>query len=148
MNIPVNKNKRWVAGLHESIDQLDQAMKSAIVQRSGKACAADLLSLCEKRLGRPLRSTEDLRIAWNMLRDDRNLGGRWEVQGNDLRGIFDECGCPLVRSGLVELHPVQCHCSQAMMEAIFSQVTRRTIEVEIKRSIGRGDDVCDFLIKL
>lgn len=148
MNIPADKNRRWVASLHESIDQLDEASKAAIMKRAGKACADDLLSLCEKYLGKPIASIEELRVAWNMLRDERNLTGRWEVQGNELRGIFGECGCPLVRSGLIELHPVQCYCSQAMMEAIFSQVAQRTIEVEIARSIGRGDEVCDFVIKL
>ncbi len=148
MSIPVNKNRRWVASLHESIDRLDEASKAAIMKRAGKACAADLLSLCAKYLGKPIASIEELRVAWNMLRDERNLTGRWEVQGHDLRGIFGECGCPLVRSGLIELHPVQCYCSQAMMEAIFSQVSKKTVGVEIKRSIGRGDDVCEFVIRL
>jgi len=35
-----------------------------------------------------------------------------------------------------------------MMETIFSQVSKKKINVEIKRSIGRGDDVCNFTIKL
>jgi hypothetical protein len=115
---------------------------------AGKSCATDLLLLCEKYLGEEVSSVEDLVTGWNIIRDKRNLTGRWEFEGNTLRGIFGECGCPLVRSGLIELHPVQCYCSQGMMETVFSQVSGKTVEVEIKRSIGRGDDVCDFLIKL
>jgi hypothetical protein len=76
--------------------------------------------------------------------------------GNKLRtspwslahGIFKECGCPLVRSGMIALHPIQCLCSQGMMEMIFSKVAMRSVKVEIKRAIGRGDDVCEFVIKV
>ncbi len=148
MNIPVDKNRSWMAHLHESIDQLDNNLKCAIMKPAGKACASDLMLLCEKYLARRVSSVGDLVTGWNMLRDKRKLNGKWEFQGNTVRGIFGECGCPLVRSGLIELHPVQCYCSQGMMETIFSQVAEKTVDVEIKRSIGRGDDVCDFLIKL
>ncbi len=148
MNIPVAKNRSWIAGLHESIAQLDENSKTAIMRPPGKACASDLMSLCEKYLGKRVSSIEDLVTGWNILRDKRNLKGRWEFEGNTLRGIFGECGCPLVRSGLIELHPVQCYCSQGMMETIFSEVSKKPIKVEIKRSIGRGDDQCEFLIGL
>jgi len=54
----------------------------------------------------------------------------------------------LVRSGMVELHPVQCYCSQGLMETVFSLVAKRRIEVDIKQSIGRGDNVCEFIVSL
>jgi len=90
MNIPLNKNKSWVARLHESIDQLDQNTKYSIMKPAVKACAADLLSLCEKHLGREVSSIEDLVTGWNTVRDKRNLQGRWEFEGNTIRGIFGE----------------------------------------------------------
>ncbi len=148
MNIPVGKNRTWIARLHESIDRLDKNLKYTIMMPAGKACASDLMQLCEKYLERRVGSVEDLVTGWNMLRDKRKLNGKWEFEGNTVKSIFGECGCPLVRSGLIELHPVQCYCSQGMMEAIFSQAEKKTVEVEIKRSIGRGDEVCEFLIKL
>lgn len=148
MSIPINKNRRWMARLHESIDQLDQNLKYTIMKPAGEACASDLMSLCEKYLGKEVSSLEDLVTGWNVLREKRNLQGKWAFEGNGVRGIFGECGCPLVQSGLIELHSVQCYCSQGLMETIFSQVTKKTVEVEIRRSIGRGDEVCDFIIKV
>ncbi len=147
MNIPIDKNRSWTAGLHEGIDKLDQNLKYAIMKPAGKACASDLMLLCEKYLGKKIATLEDLTAGWNMVRDKRGLAGRWKFEGNAIRGVFGECGCPLVRSGLIELHPVQCYCSQGMMETMFSQVSKKAATVEIKRSIGRGDDVCEFLIK-
>ena len=115
---------------------------------AGEACAKELMALCEKCLGRKISSIEDLVTEWNILRDERNLKGKWVSEGNAVKGIFGECGCPLIRSGLIELHPVQCYCSQGMLETLFSQVSKKMVDVKIKRSIGRGDDVCEFLIEL
>jgi hypothetical protein len=127
---------------------VDQDQQRAIMKPAGEACASDLLALCEEYLGYEVRSVEDLVAGWNALREQRNLTGAWAFEGNGLRGVFGECGCPLVCSGLIELHPVQCHCSQGLMESIFSHVAHKAVEVEIRRSIGRGDDVCDFFIRL
>ncbi len=146
MNIPVNKNRSWIAHLHKGIDQMDEHTKAAIMRPAGEACASDLLSLCEKRLGKKIESVDDLIAGWNMVRDERRLHGKWQIEGHTIRGVFGECGCPLVRSGLIELHLVQCYCSQGLMETILSQVAGKTVEVDIKRTIGRGEDVCEFLI--
>jgi len=148
MNIPIDKNKNWMSRLYNSIDQLDQNLKAAMLKPAGEACADDIVVIAEKYIGRPVVTVEDLVFGWNMLREQRKLTGKWEIQGGVISGIFAECGCPLVRSGLVELHPVQCYCSQGMMETVFSRFAKKPVEVTIKRSIGRGDDVCEFIIKV
>jgi hypothetical protein len=112
--------------------------------QTGKGCAEDILALCEKELGREIFSIEDLIRGWNKLRSNRNLHGGWMLEGNTVKGVFAECGCPLVRSGLVQLHPARCYCSQNMMETIFSKVARKKVAVEIRQAIGRGDGVCEF----
>lgn len=147
MNLPINKNKSWISLLHKSIAKLDENQQAAVMKSCGQGCADDILSLCERFLGKKVGSIEELIAGWNMIRDNRGLTGKWEFEQNAIRGIFKECGCPLVKSGLIELHPVQCYCSQGMMETIFSKVAGKPIEVEIKQTIGRGDDVCHFLVK-
>lgn len=146
MNIPTNKNRKWVANLHRSIDQLGEEQKVFIMKQAGIDCASDLLKLCESYLGRPIDTIKDLVSGWNILRDSRNLKGIWKLENNIVHGIFNECGCPLVRSGLIDLHPIQCLCSQGMMENIFSKVTKKSVRVEIRRTIGRGDNACEFVV--
>jgi predicted hydrocarbon binding protein len=148
MNSTIRKNRSWIAHLHKGIDQMDVPAKADIMRQAGAACASELLCLCQKYLGKRIESVEDLVVGWNMIREERRLRGKWQIRGRTIMGVFAECGCPLVRSGLVELHPVQCYCSQGMMETVFSQAANRTVEVKIERTIGRGDDVCEFLIKL
>jgi predicted hydrocarbon binding protein len=150
VKIPITKNLRWLAALHDSLDQLDEVdedLKAAVMKRVGKKCASDLLPLCENQLGKQVETIEDLITGWNLLRAKYNLKGQWEFAGSQLRGVFYECGCPLVRSGLMELHAVQCFCSLGMMETIFSQVAKKPVKVNLVRSIGRGDEACEFVVK-
>lgn len=148
MNLPIMKNKNWISLLHNSIAGLDEQRQALVMKPCGQGCAEDILSLCEKFLGRKVGSMEDLIAGWNMIRENRGFAGKWEFETNAIRGIFSECSCPLVKSGLMELHRVQCYCSQGMMETIFSRVAGRRIEVELKQTIGRGDDVCHFFVHL
>lgn len=146
MNVPTGKNRRWTKGLHEGIDQLGEDIKLGVMRPAAIHCAEDLLLLCEDYLGKPIDSENDLISGWNMLRNNRGLTGNWVLENEIIKAIFNECGCPLLRSGLVELHPVQCYCSQNMMESIFSQASKKAVNVKIERSIGRGDSVCEFII--
>lgn len=109
-------------------------------------CSRDIWSLCEKALNGTVESVADLIQGWNLVRQSRDLNGDWILEGNVAHGLFEECGCPLVRAGLIELKPSHCWCSQNMMEAIFSRAAKKKVSVEIIQSIGRGDKVCEFQI--
>jgi len=146
LNVPNEKSRRWIKGLHEGIDQLGEDIKLNVMRSAAIHCAEDLLLLCKDYLGKPINSEKDLISGWIMLKNDRGLTSNWVLEDNIIRATFNECGCPLVRSGLVELHPVQCYCSQNMIENVFSQASKKTVNVKIERSIGRGDSVCEFII--
>ena len=148
MKIPIDKNRKWVANLHESIDSLSKEQKSSIMKQAGSNCADDLFRRCESLLGRQINSIKDLIRGWNILRNSRNLKGKWAFEDNLVHGIFYECGCPLVRSGMIELHSIQCLCSKGMMEIIFSKVAKRSVKVELKQAIGRGDCACELLVTI
>lgn len=148
MSIPIDKNKRWVESLLNSIDQLSEDLKAAIMKQAGKGCVSDIVMLCEDHLGRKIDTIQDLVNGWNILRESRNLKGGWKMESGKVHGVFNECGCPLVRSGLIELHPVQCLCSKEMIETVFTKVAEKEVQVVIERSIAKGDDTCEFVVRL
>ncbi len=143
---PKEKNKLYVAGIHQGVELLDENEQRRVMTGAGKRCSVDLLALLESVSGNKIESVELLVETWNSLRQQRKLQGLWEIKGDSISGIFPECSCPLVMSGLIELHPVQCYCSEAMLTEIFSKMEKRKISVEMKRTIGRGDDACEFKI--
>jgi len=144
----LDKNMRWVGAVEKAIEGLTVEQQKALMREAGMDCAADILALCEKSLGHEIASVADLVRGWNLLRASRGLHGDWVLEDNVVRCVFRECGCPLVRSGLVQLHPARCLCSQNMMETIFSKVAGKTVSVEIRQAIGRENAVCEFRVIL
>jgi len=61
--------------------------------------------------------------------------------------VCQECGCPLVRAGLVELSPTLCLCSRGWVQAVFEAALAKPVEVELEQAIGRGDPACRFVVK-
>jgi len=152
VNMQINVNRKlsdWVANLHRSVELLEQDLQKAIMKPAGAGCAAGIISMSESCLGKEIKTVEQLVCGWNLLRERHHLTGGWQAEENGtIRAIFGECGCSLIRSGLFELHPVQCYCSQGMITEVFSKVAPGKVQVEIVQSIGRGDAVCEFLITL
>jgi predicted hydrocarbon binding protein len=146
MKLPKKKNKHWVAGLHEGISKMSDDSKRKLMAISGKQCAQDLLNLIDKLMNIKVQNIKELISAWNSIREMGKLDGKWIMEDDLIYGVFDKCSCPLINSGLIDLHPVQCYCSHAMLQEIFSKIAKTHVNVEIVRSIGRGDDVCEFRI--
>jgi hypothetical protein len=142
----IEKSRKWIGAIEKGIVSLNTQQQKLIMREAGKDCSLDIWTLCEKTLESTVNSVDDLIHGWNLVRQSRNLNGDWVVEGNTVHGVFEECGCPLVRAGLVALQPVQCWCSQNMMEAIFSRAAKGMVTVEIRQSIGRGDKVCEFFV--
>ena len=144
----VEKNRAWIGHLHSAIGKLDQKEQWMVMREAGAGCASDILALCEGALNHPIDSVDDLVRGWNLLRESKELKGGWAKEGERITGVFEACGCPLVRSGFVALAPTHCLCSKGMIEAVFSRVSRQAIHVDMKRAIGHGDEVCEFCVSI
>jgi predicted hydrocarbon binding protein len=79
------------------------------------------------------------RIAWC---------GRWTREGDKITAVCTECGCPLVRNGLVSLAGTLCYCSLGWVRAIFEALLRKPVKVELEKAIGFGDEICEFVVSI
>jgi len=148
MNYDHQKNQKWIESLHEGISLLHKTDQEALMRNAGISCVSDILQLCESSLGHKIKTISDLINGWNILRESKGLEGVWQSNGLEITGMFHECGCPLVRAKYMKLHPIQCLCSKGMIETIFSKVSQTNVKVEMKQSIGNGDDMCEFKVTL
>lgn len=144
----INKNQKWIESLHKGISLLDETDQEALMKNAGISCVSDVLQLCESSLGHEIKTISDLINGWNILRKSKGLKGGWQLNGLEIIGKFHECGCPLVRTKHIKLHPIQCLCSKGMIETIFSKVSQANVKVEMKQSIGNGDNMCEFIVTL
>ena len=144
----INKNQKWIESLHEGISLLNATDQEALMKNAGGSCVSDILQLCESSLGHEVKTISDLINGWNILRKSKGLKGGWQSNGLEIIGKFHECGCPLVRTKYIKLHPIQCLCSKGMIETIFFKVSQTNVQVEMKQSIGNGDNMCEFKVTL
>jgi len=115
------------------------------MKAAGHKCAQQILTECEKILGRKPETVDELIEATNQRRKERlNISSLWEREGNIAHLLLRECGCTLVKARLAKPNPVHCLCSAGLIETYFSSVCRGPVNVEIVRAIGQGDDVCEF----
>ena len=59
------------------------------------------------------------------------------------------CHCPRIRDVLKtdeELDPIYCYCGAGFYKGIWEEITGQEVNVEVVKSVLKGDDVCSILI--
>jgi predicted hydrocarbon binding protein len=138
--------REWVKTLLTGLeDKADAGTRARLLTACGKTCAVHHGDLEEARRLRGFSGgIDELLVELN-----RQVGwcGEWRREGDTITSICTECGCPLVREGLVQLSPTFCECSRGFVKALFETVLDKPVMVELKQAIGRGDPVCEFAVR-
>ncbi len=78
----------------------------------------------------------------------RGPGASYERTGpNTIKATYKNCGCDLVRLGLVK-SPALCECSAANLRENLEQSWGRSASVEVESSILRGGTACVLRVTL
>jgi predicted hydrocarbon binding protein len=147
--VPVNairRNVSWIGAVENAIaENGDDMTARKIMKAAGEECACHILRECEAILGRRPENVDELLDATNERRRSMlKLDSLWEREGDRAHLRIEECGCTLVKAGLAKPSPVHCLCTAGMFESLFSLVCRGKVTVEVVRTIGSGDDTCEF----
>jgi hypothetical protein len=133
----------------EGLGQTDEETRDRIMRMCGEACAreehfgpateiAESISREEKYLDRIIERANG-EISWC---------GRWMRSDDLISSTCRECGCPLVRHGVVRNTGVFCHCSKGWVETILGILLKRPVMVELEKALGLGDDECRYVVHL
>ncbi|NQT54929.1 MAG: hypothetical protein HQ551_01730 [Desulfobacteraceae bacterium] len=144
----VKRNVTWIEAVEEALaDCGNTPLTKGVLKAAGQKCAQQILADCEEILGKKPETVDELLDATNQRRLQRhNLASLWEKQDDKAHLKIDECACTLVRAGLAKPNPVHCLCTVGMFENIFSAVCRGPVNVEVVKTIGNGDDACEFYV--
>ena len=138
--------RRWVESLLKTLDEgFDRATHTRLLEACGETCAAHHGDLEKAQgLGGAFDDIDGLLAELNGRFD---WCGEWRKDGDAIVSICEQCGCPLVREGLVRLVPAFCECSRGFVGALFERALGQPVSVVLKRAIGRGDPVCEFVVR-
>lgn len=133
----------------KGLNQVDLETKKKIMELCGEACARDGLSGGGLDIARRIAEleNEEERI---LERANKEISwcATWTREGNTIQSVCSECGCPLVRNGIVDLTGTFCYCSRGWVKKIFETLLKRSVDVELEKSIGNGDKVCKFIVHI
>ena len=139
--------RRWTEALMTGLDAaVDDRTRIRLMENCGHACALhhrDIERVQEVRHG--VEGIDELLDSLNQLEDF--WCGAWTRDGDIIHSACEKCGCPLVRAGWVELSPAICDCSRGWVKGVFEAALERPVRVELKQAIGRGDRVCEFIVR-
>ena len=138
--------RKWVRSLLSALDEnVGAEARSRLLEACGRTCAAhhgdlDRAEAAGERAG-------DLDELLDSLNRDVSWCGAWRREEDGIVSVCEQCGCPLVREGLVKLSPVFCACSTGFVKELFERALGRPVLVCLEQAIGRGDPVCRFVVR-
>ena len=138
--------RRWLTALLAGIDEhIDEQTRSKLMETCGTVCARHHASIdIAKSVKQESKDIDGFLEKLNQQKD--YWCGKWVREGDIIYSVCEECGCPLVLAGLVELSPTFCDCSRGWVKAVFETALGKPVEVELTQAIGRGDKVCKFVV--
>ena len=144
----VERNKVWIEAVTSTLKQNeDSEFPQCVMKEAGKQCATQLLEKIIAHFGRRPRSVDEFIEAINLRRKevlhDPNL---WEGDGNTAHFKLDTCWCDLVQASLAEPNAIFGMCSSGMFEHLFQPFCQGTVRTEIVKSIGLGNECCEFIV--
>jgi predicted ArsR family transcriptional regulator len=143
---PVDLLGKWLKVLMESLNEsLDEKTRKEIMEKCGKACAIYHGDIDEIKLIK--RKGENLEKILETMNQEELWCGKWFKKGNTISSICEKCGCPFVGAEIIKPSPTFCYCSRGWVKSVFELVLEKPVEVELKKAIGKGDGVCQFIIQ-
>jgi len=128
----------------QGLIEVDLETRKKIMELCGEACAREDGDLeIAKRIAEETVDEEEI-----IARVNKEIlwCSAWIRKGNTIQSTCIKCGCPLVRNNIVNLTGTFCYCSMGWVKKIFETVLKKPVKVELKKSIGFGDNVCNFVV--
>jgi hypothetical protein len=134
----------WFAGFSRGLETLDEPSQRKVLHECGKACAQ---SYTVQKFRQVKQSSADLdTFLLNLSRE--STGSKYERTGsNTIRATYNNCGCDLVRLGMVK-SPALCECSAANLRENLEQSLGIPTSVAVETSILRGGTQCVLMATL
>lgn len=135
--------------LLDGLSLTDQETRQEIMRMCGEACAREEhwgpATLIAERIA---EGEDDVERILARANDEILWCGKWVMQGDHIESTCRECGCSLVRFGVVKNTEVFCNCSKGWVQTIFSTLLRQPVRVDLEKAIGFGDDECRYIVRL
>jgi hypothetical protein len=134
----------WFSGFANGLERVDEETQKIILSECGKACAH---SYTVQVFQEARENSTGIDSFFENLAA-RLPGAHYEKTGTNLiRATYHECGCDLVRLGLMRSHTL-CECSARNLQENLECSLGKVASVEIQSSILRGGTNCVLIVSM
>ena len=140
----LRRSSKLLDAIVKNLDVVDLETRKRIMESCGRACAQEDgdLAIAEE-IGKTVGNTTEV---VGRINNELLWCGVWSQKGKAIESTCTTCGCPLVKSKVIERNATWCDCSRGWVKAIFEAALKKHVEVELEKSIGRGDSFCKFVV--
>ena len=139
----LERSGRVINSIINGMEELSIAKRRKIMEKSGEACAIAGSYEIAKDISEKTANIEEI---INNINNQIPWCGQWNLKDNIIRSVCNECGCPLVKNKIVSLNSTFCYCSLGWVKLIFNTLFKKPVHVEMLKSIGAGDNICEFVV--
>ena len=139
----LERSSRVINSIINGMEELSIAKRRKIMEKSGEACAIAGSYEIAKKISEKTTNIEEI---INDINNQIPWCGQWNLKDNIIRSVCNECGCPLVKNKIVSLNSTFCYCSLGWVKLIFNTLFKKPVHVEMLKSIGAGDNTCEFVV--
>lgn len=126
-------------------ERVDAGSRSQVMQACGRWCVSCSALDRAKAIKKESKDLGDFLRRLN--RED--IGGlRYRRSGSLIRATRNQCVCEEVNKATKDISATYCQCSCGWLKEIFGACLRASVDVELKKSIINGDDICCFAIRI
>ena len=137
----------WINNVLTELSYLDNNKGIEILNQCGKDCCKSselyqgAVSVREK-----YRNEKDDDKLFNEFKSKFYNSERLTKKGETITLVFEECTCPMVRSGVD--NSFLCNCTIGYSKKIFETLFEKKVIVHLEKTILRGNSVCEQHIKI
>ncbi len=144
------KIQKWIQTVVTELSKLENDTGNKILETCGKMCS-NLIGSSEKasEMREIVDDPNDIDQLLNAFKQhvfkDSPL---YRENGTIyLEYLHKTCPCPLVNEGNIDDSFI-CNCTVGHTKAIFGALLNKPVNIELKRSILKGDDICQQAITI
>lgn len=132
---------KWIDTMLDEVSKLSDNKGMKILHECGIECSnsSELLQGAQK-IRKEYGLEKDTDKLFNAFKNQYYKSGNLTKEGNQITLIFDACTCPLVKEGVSNSY--LCNCTAGYSKNIFETLFGQKVEVELKKTILRGDKIC------
>lgn len=134
----------------DGLSQTDEETRDRIMRMCGEACAGEEHWGPATEIAERIAEEEEKNLDSIIERVNSEISwcGKWVKDEDRIQSTCRECGCPLVRHGVVRNTEVFCHCSKGWVETTFGALLKRPVRVELEKAMGLGNNECRYIVHL